>query len=185
MVLGMALECAVEDGIISRNPARSNLLEIPSMRKKIRVPLTEEQMTDIVTHMKELKQEQDRLYIGLLLFTGMRRSEVLGLQWQDMNLQHRMIHICRGVTFKGNKPVVLSPKTSAGIGTVPIAESLYEILRTGGEKEHFLIGASEKPVSQQTVKRMWECISRTINVYGKTLVWRSGMNKKLLQQIGG
>lgn len=195
MVLGMVLECAVEDGIISRNPARSNLLEIPSTRKKIRVPLTEEQMTDIITHMKDLKQEQDRLYIGLLLFTGMRRSEVLGLQWQDIDLQHRIIHICRGVTFKGNKPVVSSPKTSAGVRTVPIAESLYEMLRTGGEKEHFLIGASGKSVSQQIVKRMWERISRTINVYGKTphsfrhsfttLAWRNGMDEKLLQQIGG
>lgn len=34
MVLGMVLECAVEDGIISRNPERSNLLKIPSTRKR-------------------------------------------------------------------------------------------------------------------------------------------------------
>ena len=195
MVLGMFLECAVEDDIIAKNPARSSLLEIPSTRKKTRTPLTEEQMMDIIANMEKLEREQDRLFVGLLLFTGMRRSEVLGLQWQDIDLRGRVIHIRRGVTYNGNKPVVSTPKTEAGIRTVLIAEPLYQLLQAGGEEEIFLIGATKEPVSQQTVKRMWERISRTINVYGKTphcfrhsfttLAWRSGMDEKLLQQIGG
>ena len=36
MVLGMVLESAVEDGIITRNPARSKKLKNPSKKKTVR-----------------------------------------------------------------------------------------------------------------------------------------------------
>ncbi len=52
-----------------------------------------------------------------------------------------------------------------------------------------------QPITQQTVKRMWERIRKTINVYDKTphcfrhtfvtFAWRAGMDEKTLQTIGG
>ena len=51
MVLGMVMESAVEDGIITRNPARSKRLKNPSKKKTVRNALEREQVADILANL--------------------------------------------------------------------------------------------------------------------------------------
>lgn len=195
LVLGMVLESAREDGIISLNPARSRRLSNPSKRlKKVREPLTREQARDILAHIDDLGQERDRRFLALLLCTGMRRNEVLGLRWEDIDFERGMINVRRGVTFKGNLPVIDTPKTQAGIRSIPLLAKLVPFLEPRGENG-YLIGEGDEPVTQQTVKRMWQRIEKIVNVYGKTphhfrhtfvtLAHRTGVDDKTLQTLGG
>lgn len=51
---------------------------------------------DILGHLSVLPAEERRL-LALLMLTGMRRGEVLGLRWEDIDLENRLIHMRRNV----------------------------------------------------------------------------------------
>lgn len=194
MVLGMVLESAVEDGIITRNPARSKRLKNPSKKKTVRNALEREQVADILANLHRLTDERDILLLTLLIYTGMRRDEVLGLKWENIDFKHNFIHVVRGVTFKCNLPHIDTPKTDAAIRSIPIPAALRQYLHP--QANHlFVIGGGEQPITEQTMKRMWERIKKTINVYGATphifrhtymtFADRENVPLKTLQSIGG
>ena len=190
----MVLEAAKEDGIIAMNPARSTRLANPSQKVKKRVALTTEQIDDIIAHLDKLTL-RDRMFLALLLFTGMRRNEVLGLKWEDIDFNSGMIHVRRGVTFKGNQPVVSTPKTEAGIRTIPLNPLLAEYLHPRKAKGYVIEDEKGLPLTQQIVKRMWWRIAKTIDGYDTTphyfrhtfvtFARRAGIEEKTLQTIGG
>lgn len=195
MLLGMVLESAREDGMITLNPARATHLSNPSTRRSVRMPLTREEALDVIANLHRLTYGQDKLYVALLLYTGMRRSEVLGLRGEDIDLTNRIIHVRRGVTFKGNRPIVDTTKTEAGIRDIPLHPDLIDHLPSDPKEGVYLIGNSVEPVTSQITKNTWKRITKTINVYGKTphyfrhtfvtFARRAGVEEKTLQTIGG
>ena len=70
------------------------------------------------------------LYPALLLFTGMRRCEALGLTWEDVDWDDHKIYMQRMVEFHGHTPVVreYSAKSKAGVRSVPLMEKLRAIM---------------------------------------------------------
>ena len=161
-----------------------------------------EEVLDLLAHIQDLEQLRDRRYLALLILSPMRREEVLGVQMQDIDITNKLIKVRQVVTFKGNIPVVDDPKTEAGRRIIPISQVLLSLLEISAEdldnKAQYLVGSTDNPnipVSQQTVKRMWERISKTINVYGKTphctrhtyatFGQRAGIPEKTMQTIGG
>ena len=95
----------------------------------------------------------------------MRRGEVLGLRWDDIH--NGMIHVKRNVTHpQRNQPEITTPKTKAGIRTIPIIEPLQKIL-TPYLKSGYIIGG-EKPLTLSAYRAMWRRISTTIDMHGAT-----------------
>ena len=192
MVLGMILEGAVEDGYITRNPAKSKRLIIPSKQKTPRKVLTEEQANSIIRQIPLLQEKRDQRYIALLIYTGMRREEVLGLRWEDIDMARLRIHVHNAITFKGNIPVEGPPKTEKGNRIIPLNPALLIWLSHTEENKIFVL---QDTISQQTIKRMWQRIKKQINVYDATphcfrhtfatVCHRKGMDDKTLQAIGG
>ena len=192
MVLGMVLEGAVEDGLITRNPAKSKRLRNPSTKKNEREALTEEQVGDIISHLPDLKQKRDQRYLALLIYTGMRREEVLGLRWEDVDTEKGLLHVRRAITFKGNLPVIGETKTRNGKRTIPLHPDLLQWLTHEEDNREYVM---QDNVTSSTMKRTWERIKTEINVYGATphcfrhtfttVCRRSGMDEKTMQVIGG
>ena len=192
MVLGMVLEGAVEDGLITRNPAKSKRLRNPSTKKNEREALTEEQVGDIISHLPDLKQKRDQRYLALLIYTGMRREEVLGLRWEDVDAEKGLLHVRRAITFKGNLPVIGETKTRNGKRTIPLHPDLLQWLTHEEDNREYVM---QDNVTSSTMKRTWERIKTEINVYGATphcfrhtfttVCRRSGMDEKTMQVIGG
>lgn len=70
--------------------------------------------------------------IAILLDTGVRRSELLGLRWEDVDLQNKIIYINRAVTpgaERGDIPVVDVPKSRTSIRAIPISNELTKTLK--------------------------------------------------------
>ena len=108
---------------------------------------------------------QDRRFLSLCMFTAMRRAEVLGLRWED--IEGDTLHVRRNVTHpQQNAPVITTPKTKAGIRSIPIIEPLAAILQPA-EKEGYIIGGNE-PLSLSAYRSMWWRINKTIDMHGAT-----------------
>lgn len=90
-------------------------------------------------NIKEFKQYtsaiKDMKYLclfELLFFCGLRRGELLGLQWKNIELNNRLIHIRNNVIMPHNGIEhwqITSPKNRTSIRTIPLPTSLTEHLR--------------------------------------------------------
>lgn len=184
---------AIEDKLLSKNPAISRKIVIPSDKVTERQALSLEQMKSILSNLSKL-QEDDKLLLVLLLHTGCRRGEVLGLRWEDVDTENGLIHIQRNVTFSKNQPRIGSPKTEKGKRVIPLDAQLLAFIQPIKESG-FIVGGGETPLTQMAYKWMWQRISKTINLYGATahvlrhtyltLLAGTNVDIKTLQTIAG
>lgn len=156
---------AMEDGYMEKDPTASSRLVLPA-KKNVREALPTAEFVDVMKQI-ELLQPDDARMMALLTYTGMRRSEVLGLRWEDISLDERLIYIQRGVTFTSNQPIVGTPKTKAGYRVIPITDHLLPYLQPT-RRSGYVIGGYETPITQSRYDRAMERISKTINLYGAT-----------------
>jgi integrase len=71
--------------------------------------------------------------------TGMRRGELLGLQWSDINLEAKTLKISRARVRAGNETITDTPKTEAGKRTIHLDDRTINSL-----KQHKARQAQEK-----------------------------------------
>ena len=118
-----ALEKAVTEGLITTNPAIGCRLP-PKKAKEMQV-LTQE---EIQRFLIQAHEEGYYEFFLLELTTGMRRGEILGLQWKDVNLDTGELHIRRQVVKKGAQTLLSKPKTKSSIRTILLPPGMVEIL---------------------------------------------------------
>ncbi|MGB8201641.1 MAG: site-specific integrase, partial [Pseudonocardiaceae bacterium] len=109
--LHAALNAAVRAGEIPSNPAKQ--AEVPRSRQaKIR-PWPPEIYGTFLDH---LDQTQDRMaaLFHLAGHIGLRRGELCGLRWEDVDLDNRVLVVRRQIADAGSQLVVSRPKTRSG-----------------------------------------------------------------------
>ena len=195
MLLKAILESARQDRLIDKNPADDRRITNPSHRKTVRNALPVEDVKDIIEHLNALDNIDDRRFQALLIFTGMRRGEVLGLRWEDIDLTRGVIHVLRNVTFpKGvNEPCIGTPKTESGVRDIPFLPMMLDYLKPLGT-EGFVLGG-ERPTTLSMHRRRMERIQRTVDIHGAcphvfrhsyaTLLYDAGADVKTIQAIIG
>lgn len=117
--------------------------------KRSAAPVEEE---DIV---RETRDQCPLYYIALM--TGMRRGEILALQWQDIDFEKNEIHVTKSITHQGNAPVVKKPKTNAGKRVVPLLEELKEYFLSISPRpsKHYIVSKDgEHPCTLSEIE--WE-----------------------------
>ena len=118
-----ALEKAVVEGLITSNPAIG--CKLPPKKSREMQVLTQAEILRFLTRAKE--EGYYEMFL-LELTTGMRRGEIIGLKWRDLNLQTGELHISRQVIKSGNKSSVSAPKTKSSIRTILLPPDMIEIL---------------------------------------------------------
>ena len=194
VILHQVFDLAVEDEFMKRNPIDSKRLFISSDREEKRRALEDFELKGIIRGIPSLKRE-DGLLLALLIFTGMRRGEVIALRWEDIDWKKRLIAVKRAVTYKNNRPVIGKTKSEAGNRLIPLDEQLAALLQPFRQIKGFIIGDGCEPITETTFKRMWERIGKRIDLCGATphvfrhtyitLAASSGMDVKTLQSIAG
>lgn len=193
---GMIARDALEDGIVERDITASRKLTIPSTKKTVRNALQIDDFLDVVDHLECLKIS-DKRFMALLMYTGLRRGEVLGLRWEDIDQARNVIHVSRNVTYHTAKALVGTPKTENGYRDVPLVAHLLKIL-SPVESSGYIITSSKnpgQPICHSTFVRMWKRIGETIDLHKATphvfrhtyLTILAGLNidVKTLQTIAG
>lgn len=145
-VLHEALEQAVKNNLIVRNVCKSTTL--PKQEKReMRVLSVEEQNR----FMDALSANKMGIAFKLFLASGMRRGELLGLNWKNVDLKEGVIRVTRSLSrtkvnfdneSKENKTAILiqKPKTKKGERTIPLFSSIISDLKEhkAAEKEKFI-----------------------------------------------
>ncbi len=185
---------AKEDKLILENPAESTRLTIPSSKKTERKALTLEELTDIIRSLGKL-EDDDRRLMSLLIFTGMRRGEVLGLRWEDIDPEAGWIHVVRNAVYPGgtNDANVGTPKSDKGKRSIPLDPVLWELLQPS-KTSGYVIGG-KAPITKMVYVRTMERIERTIDMHGATahifrhsyatMLNATGASPKTIQNIIG
>jgi integrase len=127
-VIHGALKQAVKNNLVIRNAA-----EATAPPRKIKHEMQTIDADQVVQFLNCARN--DRLYAAFLLEfnTGIRRGELLGLQWKDVDLETGTISICRSLVRIYNKgKTELSfqePKTAAAKRTLPITAEVVAALK--------------------------------------------------------
>jgi integrase len=96
-VIHKALSQAVKWNLIPRNPADS--VKAPPASTKEMLPLSAEEARRLLEAARGIKLEA---FYVLALHTGMRRGELLGLKWEDVDLDSATVRVRRTLTRTGN-----------------------------------------------------------------------------------
>lgn len=169
ITLNQIMKNAYEDGLVDRNVMDSSRYVI-SKKVKTREALMPDEVSDVSSNIDVLP-ERERLLVAIAMHTGLRRGEILGLTWSDIDLEVRLIHVRRSVTFNNNQPVIGPTKSKAGIREVPIDFSLYTVLSRCEDRSGFVIKNTrtpETPMTERTYRRAWERIGKQIDLHGAT-----------------
>ncbi len=131
-VLHPTFELAVRDDIIRKNPSDGVMREISKKsgkNKGIRHSLTMEQQKAFMDYMANhpIYYHWWPLF-AVLLGTGTRIGECLGLRWEDIDMEKKVISINHSLTYyrshdrKQQMKRISLPKTEAGIRTIPMLD---------------------------------------------------------------
>ena len=127
--LSSALDLAVQQRLIPSNPAAGCALP-RAEQQEIRT-LTTDQLN---AFFREAKASGVLELYYLDLATGLRRGELLGLRWEDIDWQHRELHIRRQLARVGGKVTEAPLKTKNAYRTLPLGEDTIGILAQQKEK---------------------------------------------------
>lgn len=125
MALHCALQTAVKWGLLQRNPADA---ADPPRFQKAEMQIWDED--EIRGFLEAAKNSPYYPIFYLALFTGLRRSELLALRWQDVDFIYCQLYVSRSMhhlktgeivyknpkSAKGNRTVALSPLTLGVLG---------------------------------------------------------------------
>ena len=125
VTLHKALKQAVNDGLIPRNV--TDAVKPPQIRQEEIRPLMPEQVNVLLSAARGDRLEA--LYV-LAIHTGLRQGELLGLKWEDVDLEGGTLQVRRTLTTAKGGPVLSSPKTKGSRRTVKLTQSAIEALRS-------------------------------------------------------
>jgi len=156
-ITGVLTNCftlANAQGVIDRNPAEA--LKPPKAERTSRRALTPQETAAVL---EVIDARPDGLLLAILYYTGLRRGEVLGLRWSDIDFAKRTLHVERDIDFVTGE--VGSVKTENSIRTVPIPDALLAMLQKNRQiGSGYIVRAprSGEYWSQATFMRRWRLI---------------------------
>ena len=130
-----------------------------------------------------------RMGIGalIMLYTGIRRGELIPLRWDDIYFKQKTMRINKAIAFleNGNQPVEKKPKSKSGKRTIVIPDILLEALMehyaAAGQKSEFVCAGIDQGILTQTKFRCaWKSYLSMLN---QEAGGHNGTNKKARLQV--
>ena len=129
-----AYNLAIEQCLVTKNPTQGCAL--PKVEHKEMKTLTADQLS---AFFREARDSGVYELYYLDLATGLRRGELLGLKWTDVDFQHGILKIQRAISRQNGKVVEAPLKTKNAYRTLPLSADAIDVLKAQKNK----VGSSE------------------------------------------
>ena len=127
MMLHEALDVAVKERLIPKNP--TNGTSIPKNNYSEKQILDDEQLKIFCEAIKYEELWYDFFYVEIM--TGLRKGEICGLKWSDINFSENKLRVQRSVSYKAREGIVIGEtKTNTGTRNILLPPSVTELLKT-------------------------------------------------------
>jgi integrase len=162
IVVSRIMHFATVECYIKTNPARD--AELPrNLKEKKRKPATPDEEIAI----RHTPPDEWQLpYVALL--TGMRKGELIGLKWKDIDLARGIITVSRSVWYGDGGSHEKSTKTEAGERSIPIVDALRDrltiMMETKHNPEHYVFGTGDKPLSEKAYRYRLKKYSENLGI---------------------
>jgi integrase len=202
-VVHKALQTALKWGLVALNAADG--VEIPKL-KQIEMQTWNE--TELSQFLEAAKSSQYYELFYLALFTGMRRSELLALRWQDIDFILGQIYVNRGIhQLRNGSYVFTQPKSTRSRRTIALPPSAIMVLQEYHDKRQMDAAMLDltltdsalvfstydgKPLRPNTITRAWQTIAARAGVKAirfhdarhthATLMLKQGIHPKIVQE---
>jgi len=118
-------EDAVSDGLIAKNPMLT--VKRPRATRMEARYLTSDQVSQVLG---ELEGSKHLLPIALIAVTGIRRGEALGLEWENIDFEKKVIKVRATLNRVDGKLVRTEPKTQNSRRDIALTEQALRMLKT-------------------------------------------------------
>ena len=126
MMLHEALDTAVKERLIAKNP--TNGTTIPKNNYAEKQILGDEQLTRFLEEIKGEEYWYDFFYLEVM--TGLRRGEICGLKWSDIDFGANKLRVQRSVSSKkGGGVNIGETKTNTGTRNIIMPPSVIDVLK--------------------------------------------------------
>ena len=186
---------AVDDNLLLRTPVPSRLAAAGyvSDEEKALTPEQEQKLLDAAQGLAVYP------FVLTMKETGMRRGEVTGLMWSDIDFDRNVIHVRRHVVTdeKGHPEVVDGAKTKAGIRDLPLTAALRDYLleRRKESMSVYVFPTKNGTVySAQGLSLLWQTLDKRAGFHSHphqlrhtfaTKLFEAGLDIKQVQYILG
>lgn len=173
-VLRNALQCAVREEVLPRNVAKLVKVSVPKYRVNRGLTVAEARRVLKVA----VDERLYALYV-LALCLGLRRGELLGLRWSDIDLDAETLEVSVSLQRVAGSLRLVAPKTEDSARTIPLPPICAKALRDHAERQaaeranagiewedHGLVFPSRlgTPMEPDNLRRSWDRISKSAGI---------------------
>lgn len=150
---------AIADDLLYKNPCDN--VRLPKYEKQEKRALRDYEV-------KALKEadftQEERLFVSVLYYTGLRRGETLALSRRDIDIKKSVIHVRHSLSFVTNTGVLKTPKTKNSVRDVPIPTDLVSLLKDYSDSyDLYLFTRDGKLFTKSAFDVMWKKILEKMN----------------------
>lgn len=129
-VVNRVFKFAISLGIVQTNPVDRIIRPKQQPPKSEKIALTKEELNQFLTLAKE--HARPVLYAAwhTLAYTGLRKGELLGLEWSDIDLDNKVISVQHNLVMVNGKYRIQSPKTRKSIRKITIDDITASVLKS-------------------------------------------------------
>lgn len=126
MMLHEALDVAVRERLLVKNP--TNGTTVPKCNYPEKQILDDSQLDTFLEAIKGEEYWDAFFYVEVM--TGLRRGEICGLKWQDINFEENKLQVKRSVSVKkGGGVSIGETKTETGVRSILMPPSVADVLQ--------------------------------------------------------
>ena len=126
-MISAMLNTAVQWQLILSNPAQRVK---PPKVQRVEAKYLDEKQTAKLIQLLGNAPVQNRMMILLLLYSGLRRGELCGLEWDDIDFDNHLISVCRTSQYLPERGIFTKEtKTETSVRTIKLSSIVFTLLK--------------------------------------------------------